>query len=118
MRTAIATHELLPEGLYLESLSIETGRVSISAASETRRSRCPLSSGHEFQRSVSSPDRLQPCAGYFLARFVLGGPQGGELRCPQPPVRPRSGSLLRRLPGANRCSADRSGSRARAAKRV
>ena len=42
MRTAIATHELLPEGLYLESLSIETGRVSISAASETRRSRCPL----------------------------------------------------------------------------
>jgi len=42
MRTAITTHELLPEGLYLESLSIETGRVSISAASETRRSRCPL----------------------------------------------------------------------------
>ncbi len=38
MRTAIATHELLPEGLYLESLSIETGRVSIRVASETGRS--------------------------------------------------------------------------------
>jgi transposase len=42
MRTAIAPHELLPEGLYLETLSIETGRVGISAASETRRSLCPL----------------------------------------------------------------------------
>lgn len=29
MRTAIAPHELLPKGLRLESLSIETGRVSI-----------------------------------------------------------------------------------------
>jgi hypothetical protein len=27
MRTAIAPHELLPEGLYLETLSIQTGRV-------------------------------------------------------------------------------------------
>jgi hypothetical protein len=26
MRIAIAPHELLPEGLYLENLSIETGR--------------------------------------------------------------------------------------------
>ena len=42
MRTAIAAHELLPEGLYLENLSIGAGRVSISAASGTRRSRCPL----------------------------------------------------------------------------
>jgi hypothetical protein len=44
MRTAIALHELLPEGLYLECLSIETGRVGISAASRTRRSLCPLCS--------------------------------------------------------------------------
>ena len=42
MRTTIATHELLPKGLYLENLSIETGRVSISAVSGTRRFRCPL----------------------------------------------------------------------------
>jgi hypothetical protein len=43
MRTAIAAHELLPEGLYLENLSIGAGRVSIcAAASGTRRSRCPL----------------------------------------------------------------------------
>ena len=42
MRTAIATHELLLEGLRLESLGIETGRVSIYVSSGSRRSRCPL----------------------------------------------------------------------------
>jgi transposase len=42
MRTAIAPHELLPKGLDLESLSIETGRVSISVSSGTSRSVCPL----------------------------------------------------------------------------
>lgn len=42
MRTAIAVHELLPEGLCLETLSIQTGRVSIRVSSETRRSRCPV----------------------------------------------------------------------------
>jgi transposase len=42
MRTAIAAHELLPEGLYLESLSIETGRVSIRVASGASKSRCPV----------------------------------------------------------------------------
>ena len=42
MRTAIATHELLPKGLDLENLSIETGRVSISLSSGTSRSFCPL----------------------------------------------------------------------------
>jgi hypothetical protein len=42
MRTASALHELLPEGLYFECLSIETGRVGISAASRTKRSLCPL----------------------------------------------------------------------------
>jgi transposase len=42
MRTTIATHELLPKGLDLESLRIETGRVSISVSSGTRRSVCPL----------------------------------------------------------------------------
>lgn len=42
MRTAIATHKLLPKGLNLESLSIESGRVSIQVASGTRRSLCPV----------------------------------------------------------------------------
>lgn len=42
MRTAIAPHELLPEGLYLESLSIGTERVGIRVASEASRSRCPV----------------------------------------------------------------------------
>jgi len=42
MRTAIEADQLLPEGLYLETLSIGTGRVSIRVSSGKRRSRCPL----------------------------------------------------------------------------
>jgi hypothetical protein len=42
MRTAIAPHELLPKGLDLQSLSIETGRASICVSSGARRSVCPL----------------------------------------------------------------------------
>jgi transposase len=42
MRSPIAPHELLPQGLYLESLSIETGRVSIRVASGASKSRCPV----------------------------------------------------------------------------
>ncbi len=42
MRTAIAAHELLPEGLHLESLSIGSGRVGISASSGAKKSRCPV----------------------------------------------------------------------------
>src|SRR5215212_10326632 len=49
MRTAIATHELLPKGLNLESLSIATGRVSIRVSSGMRRSVCPLC-GHASSR--------------------------------------------------------------------
>ncbi len=41
MRAVTAAHEPLPKGLELESLSIETGRVSIRAASESRRCICP-----------------------------------------------------------------------------
>ncbi len=41
-RTAIAAHELLPEGLYLESPSVETGRVGIRVASGANRPRCPV----------------------------------------------------------------------------
>lgn len=42
MRTSITTHELLPQGLHLEGLSIETGRVSICVSSGVSRSRCPV----------------------------------------------------------------------------
>ena len=42
MKSAIAAHELLPEGLFLKTLSIGAGHVSISAAPGTRRSSCPL----------------------------------------------------------------------------
>ena len=42
VRTVIATHELLPKGLRLESLSIETGRVGISVASGASGSHCPV----------------------------------------------------------------------------
>jgi transposase len=56
MRTTIATHELLPKGLYLENLSIETRRVSNSAVSGTRRLRCPLC-GHGSSRVHSRYSR-------------------------------------------------------------
>lgn len=42
MRTVVEAHKLLPKGLYLESLSIEAGRVSISVSSVTERCVCPL----------------------------------------------------------------------------
>ena len=42
MRNAIANHELLPKGLQLESLSVETGRVSIRVTCGGSRSCCPL----------------------------------------------------------------------------
>jgi transposase len=42
MRTAIASHQLLPKGLEVQTLRIESGRVSIGVASGTRRSVCPL----------------------------------------------------------------------------
>ena len=52
MRTVIATHELLPKGLRLESLGIETGRVSISVGSDSTRCACPLC-GHVSSRAHS-----------------------------------------------------------------
>ncbi|MBA2713363.1 MAG: transposase family protein [Rubrobacteraceae bacterium] len=42
MRTIIAAHQLLPEGLSLEGLSIESGRVGISVSSGSRRCVCPV----------------------------------------------------------------------------
>jgi len=42
MRTVVASHQLLPKGLELESLSVETGHVSICAGSGARRCICPL----------------------------------------------------------------------------
>ena len=52
MRTAIASHELLPRGLKLEGLSIETGRVSVSVGSQSPRSPCPVC-GHRSARAHS-----------------------------------------------------------------
>ena len=49
MRTVIASHELLPRGLKLEGLSVETGRVSISVGSDSTRSSCPVC-GHRSAR--------------------------------------------------------------------
>jgi transposase len=46
VRTAIATHELLPKGLALEGLSIETGCVILSVSSEAQRCACPLCGRH------------------------------------------------------------------------
>lgn len=56
MRTVIAAHELLPKGLRLETLSIGTGRVSISVSSGARRSHCPLC-GHVSFRAHSRYSR-------------------------------------------------------------
>jgi transposase len=45
MRTVVASHQLLPKGLELESLSVETGHVSICARSRARRCICPVCGG-------------------------------------------------------------------------
>jgi transposase len=42
MRTVVAGHELLPKGLELESLSVDTGRVSIHVGSGATRCVCPV----------------------------------------------------------------------------
>ena len=49
MRTVVASHELLPKGLELESLSVETGHVSICAGSGASRCLCPVR-GHGSSR--------------------------------------------------------------------
>jgi hypothetical protein len=59
VRTAIVTHELLPKGLHLESLNIETGRVSIRVASGGSRSRRPVC-GRGSSRAHSRYSRPAP----------------------------------------------------------
>ena len=49
MRTVVASHELLPKGLKLESLSVETGHVSICVGSGATRCICPVC-GHGSSR--------------------------------------------------------------------
>jgi transposase len=49
MRSVVAAHQLLPKGLELESLSLESGHVSIWAGSGARRCLCPLC-GHVSSR--------------------------------------------------------------------
>jgi len=56
MRTTIATHALLPKGLYLENLSIETGRVSISVVLGTRRLHREAQGGGQAE-ALQGPDR-------------------------------------------------------------
>jgi transposase len=45
MRIVVAGHQLLPKGLELESLSVETGHVSMCARSGARRCICPVCGG-------------------------------------------------------------------------
>lgn len=52
MRTVVEAHELLPRGLRLESMGIETGHVSIRVSSGTRSCICP-SCGHGSSRTHS-----------------------------------------------------------------
>ena len=56
MRTVIEAHELLPKGMRLESLGIETGRVSISMSSGSRKCVCP-SCGRDSSRVHSRYSR-------------------------------------------------------------
>ncbi len=56
MRTVIEAHELLPKGLQLENLGIETGRVSISMSSGSRKCVCP-SCGRDSSRVHSRYSR-------------------------------------------------------------
>ena len=72
VRTAIAAHDLLPEGLRLESLGIETGRVSISVASEARRCACAVcgrGSSRVHSRHARAVSDL-PWHGVFVALRV------------------------------------------------
>jgi transposase len=52
MRSVVAGHQLLPKGLELESLSVETGHVSICVGSGAKRCICPLC-GHRSARAHS-----------------------------------------------------------------
>jgi hypothetical protein len=67
MRTSIATHELLPKGLYLENLSIETGRVSICGVGDQeaplpalRSAAPPGSTAVTLARSQTFPGTASP----------------------------------------------------------
>ena len=42
MRTVVASHQLLPKGLELQSLSVESGHVNICAGSGATKCICPL----------------------------------------------------------------------------
>ncbi len=61
MGTVIASHELLPQGPGLESLSVETGRVSICVGSDATGCVCPVcgrrsARAHSrYVRAVSDP---------------------------------------------------------------
>src|SRR3954447_7652192 len=72
MRTAVASHELIPDGVQLESLSIEAGKVTLSTRSCESRAPCPVcgsvsSRAHSrYLRTVSD----LPWHGVFVALKV------------------------------------------------
>ncbi len=75
MRTAIvATHELLPEGLCLETLSIGTGRVSIRVSSG--HDNVLTIYGKDENSRVTDPDDPRRiftwmiCFAYLLEKFI------------------------------------------------
>jgi transposase len=57
VRTAIATHQLLPKGLDLEGLSVQTGRVTLSVSSGAQRCACPVC-GRSSSRAHSRYSRI------------------------------------------------------------
>jgi len=73
VRTIVASHELLPKGLELESLSVKTGRVSIRVGSGATICVCPVC-GHTSSRVHSLYHRTAsdlPWHGISVALEVL-----------------------------------------------
>src|SRR5215208_5837738 len=100
MRTAIAPHELLPKGLEVQTLRIETGRVSIGVASATRRSVCPLcgrTSSRVHSRHARKTVRLEEAL--LAIALELGGRAGARLALELGIVAARD-ALLRRIKAA------------------
>ncbi len=63
VRTILATHELLPKGLDLEGLGIETGRVSIRLSSGARRRICPVCGRGLSRDTAATPARFRTYPG-------------------------------------------------------
>src|SRR5215218_6431523 len=109
MRTVIASHELLPRGLKLESLSIEAGHVSICVGSGATRCVCPVC-GHRSARAHSRYHRTVsdlPWHGISVTlnirarRFFCDDPScKRKIFCERLPDVAARDTLLRRINGA------------------